>query len=160
MRAAVPMYILTRKIKAMGIKVVLSGEGADEAFGGYLFFHKAPNPKEFHQCAPAAISPTSASLPRKRHSFCSACPFFKCAVGPDPTLKTKHALWWEFGLQQRRACRETVRLLNRLHQWDVLRANKAPFAWGVETRVPFLDKAFLELVMNTDPADKMVRQFC
>mmetsp|Transcript_11273 Transcript_11273/g.33870 ORF Transcript_11273/g.33870 Transcript_11273/m.33870 type:complete len:620 (-) Transcript_11273:466-2325(-) len=99
-RAAVPMYILTRKIKAMGIKVVLSGEGADEAFGGYLFFHKAPNPKEYHQ--------------------------------------------------------ETVRLLNRLHQWDVLRANKAPFAWGVETRVPFLDKDFLELVMNTDPADKMI----
>ncbi len=54
-------------------------------------------------------------------------------------------------------CRETVRLLNRLHQWDVLRANKAPFAWGVETRVPFLDKAFLDLVMNVDPQEKMVR---
>lgn len=99
-RAAVPMYILTRKIKAMGIKVVLSGEGADEAFGGYLFFHKAPSASEYHS--------------------------------------------------------ETVRLLNRLHEWDVLRANKAPFAWGVETRVPFLDKAFLELVMNTDPTDKMI----
>ena len=54
-------------------------------------------------------------------------------------------------------CSETVRLLNRLHQWDVLRANKAPFAWGVETRVPFLDKGFLELVMNIDPKEKMVR---
>jgi asparagine synthase (glutamine-hydrolysing) len=99
-RAAVPMYILTRKIKAMGIKVVLSGEGADEALGGYLFFHKAPDAAEFHM--------------------------------------------------------ETVRLLKRLHQWDVLRANKAPFAWGVETRVPFLDKAFLDLVMNIDPQEKMI----
>ena len=98
-RAAVPMYLLARRIKALGIKVVLSGEGADEELGGYLYFHKAPSPAEYH--------------------------------------------------------RECVRLVARLHQWDVLRANKAPFAFGVETRVPFLDKQFLEVAMNIDPADKM-----
>jgi asparagine synthase (glutamine-hydrolysing) len=92
------MFLLARRIKALGVKVVLSGEGADEALGGYLYFHKAPSPAEFHA--------------------------------------------------------ETVRLVERLHQWDVLRANKAPFAWGVETRVPFLDKAFLEVAMNMDPAEK------
>lgn len=98
-RAAVPMYLLARRIKALGIKVVLSGEGADEELGGYLYFHKAPSPAEYH--------------------------------------------------------RECVRLVTRLHQWDVMRANKAPFAFGVETRVPFLDKTFLEVAMNIDPADKM-----
>lgn len=98
-RAAVPMYILARRIKAMGIKVVLSGEGADEAFGGYLYFHKAPNAAEYHK--------------------------------------------------------ECVRLVRRLHQWDVMRANKSPFAWGVETRVPFLDKDFLHVAMNTNAEDKM-----
>ena len=88
-RAAVPMYLLARKIKALGIKVVLSGEGADEIFGGYLYFHYAPDASEFH--------------------------------------------------------RETVRKVTRLHQWDVMRANKAPFAWGLESRVPFLDKKFLDV---------------
>lgn len=99
-RAAVPMYLLARKIKAMGIKVVLSGEGADEIFGGYLYFHKAPSAEEFH--------------------------------------------------------RETVRKVTRLHQWDVLRANKAPFAWGLEPRVPFLDKDFLKVAMDIDPSEKMI----
>ncbi|CAD7705317.1 unnamed protein product [Ostreobium quekettii] len=99
-RAAVPMYLLARKIKALGIKVVLSGEGADEIFGGYLYFHKAPSPEEMH--------------------------------------------------------RETVRKLSRLYLWDVLRANKAPFAWGLESRVPFLDKDFLEVAMGMDPAEKMI----
>ncbi|KAI3438337.1 hypothetical protein D9Q98_000770 [Chlorella vulgaris] len=98
-RAAVPMYLLAQRIKAMGMKVVLSGEGADEIFGGYLYFHKAPSPEEYH--------------------------------------------------------RECVRLVTRLHQWDVLRANKAPFAFGLETRVPFLDKQFLQVSMNIDAADKM-----
>lgn len=98
-RAAVPMYLLARRIKAQGIKVVLSGEGADEIFGGYLYFHKAPSPEEFH--------------------------------------------------------RETVRKVTRLHQWDILRANKAPFAWGLECRVPFLDKDFLQVAMNIDPKEKM-----
>ena len=98
-RAAVPMYLLAQRIKALGIKVVLSGEGADEEFGGYLFFHKAPNAAEYHK--------------------------------------------------------ECVRLVARLHQFDVMRANKAPFAFGVETRVPFLDKEFLEVAMNIDAADKM-----
>eukprot|EP00803_Ostreobium_quekettii_P004867 evm.model.scf_2505.3 EVM.evm.TU.scf_2505.3 scf_2505:17679-22554(+) len=87
-RASVPNYLLARKIKAQGFKVVLSGEGADEALGGYLYFHKAPSAQEFHK--------------------------------------------------------ETVRKVTRLHQWDVLRANKANFAWGVEVRVPFLDKDFLQ----------------
>lgn len=98
-RAAVPMYLLARRIKALGIKVVLSGEGADEVFGGYLYFHKAPNAEEYHK--------------------------------------------------------ECVRLVARLHQWDVMRANKAPFAWGVETRVPFLDKKFLEVAMGIDATEKM-----
>lgn len=47
-RASTPMYLLSRKIKAMGIKMVLSGEGSDEIFGGYLYFHKAPTPDKFH----------------------------------------------------------------------------------------------------------------
>ena len=99
-RAATPMYLMARKIRAMGIKMVLSGEGADEIFGGYLYFHKAPDPKEFHQ--------------------------------------------------------ETVRKLNDLHMYDCLRANKSMAAWGVETRVPFLDKEFIEVAMGLDPADKMI----
>eukprot|EP00884_Botryococcus_braunii_P006202 jgi/Botrbrau1/15583/Bobra.0288s0002.1 len=98
-RAAVPMYLLCRKIKAQGFKVILSGEGADEIFGGYLYFHKAPSPEELH--------------------------------------------------------RETVRKVERLHQWDVLRANKAPFAWGLEPRVPFLDRNFLDISMTIDPREKM-----
>ncbi|KAL3158675.1 Asparagine synthetase [Trebouxia sp. C0010 RCD-2024] len=99
-RAAVPMYLLSRKIKALGFKVVMSGEGADEVFGGYLYFHKAPNAAEFH--------------------------------------------------------RETVRKVERLHLWDVARANKSPFAFGIEPRVPFLDKAFLQTSMSIDPQDKMI----
>jgi asparagine synthase (glutamine-hydrolysing) len=98
-RAATPMYLMSRKIRAMGIKMVLSGEGADEIFGGYLYFHKAPNAKEFHE--------------------------------------------------------ETVRKLERLHMFDCARANKATSAWGVEARVPFLDKAFMDVAMRLNPADKM-----
>ncbi|WP_100655685.1 asparagine synthase B [Alteromonas flava] len=98
-RAATPMYLMTRKIKAMGIKMVLSGEGSDEIFGGYLYFHKAPNAKEFHE--------------------------------------------------------ETVRKLERLHMFDCARANKATSAWGVEARVPFLDKAFMDVAMRLNPEDKM-----
>ena len=100
-RASTPMYLLARRIKAMGIKMVLSGEGADEIFGGYLYFHKAPDPRAFHE--------------------------------------------------------ETVRKLAQLHKYDCLRANKSMAAWGVEARVPFLDVAFLEVAMRTDPAAKMVR---
>ena len=98
-RAATPMYLMSRQIKAMGIKMVLSGEGADEIFGGYLYFHKAPNAKEFHE--------------------------------------------------------ETVRKLERLHMFDCARANKATCAWGVEARVPFLDKEFLDVAMRLNPKDKM-----
>lgn len=93
------MYLLSRKIKALGFKVVLSGEGADEMLGGYLYFHKAPSAAEFHK--------------------------------------------------------ETVRKTTRLHKWDVMRANKATFAWGLEARVPYLDKSFLDLIMNVDPIEKM-----
>lgn len=98
-RAATPMYLMARKIRAMGIKMVLSGEGADEVFGGYLYFHKAPNPQAFHE--------------------------------------------------------ETVRKITRLHSFDCLRANKAMAAWGVEARVPFLDREFLDVAMSINPADKM-----
>ena len=99
-RASTPMYLLARVIKSMGIKMVLSGEGADEIFGGYLYFHKAPSAEEFH-------------------------------------------------------C-ETVRKLSRLHLYDCLRANKSLSAWGVEGRVPFLDKEFLDVAMSINPADKMI----
>lgn len=98
-RASVPMYLLARVIKSMGIKMVLSGEGADEIFGGYLYFHKAPSAEEFHK--------------------------------------------------------ETVRKLSKLHQYDCLRANKSLSAWGVEGRVPFLDKEFLNVAMRTNPKAKM-----
>lgn len=97
-RASTPMYLMSRKIKAMGIKMVLSGEGADEIFGGYLYFHKAPNAKAFHE--------------------------------------------------------ETVRKLAALHRYDCARANKAMSAWGVEARVPFLDKQFLDVAMRVNPEDK------
>ncbi|MBK9401355.1 MAG: asparagine synthase B [Bacteroidetes bacterium] len=98
-RAATPMYLLGRVIKSMGIKMVLSGEGADEIFGGYLYFHKAPDAKSFHE--------------------------------------------------------ETVRKLSKLHLYDCLRANKSLAAWGVEGRVPFLDKEFMDVAMRLNPADKM-----
>jgi asparagine synthase (glutamine-hydrolysing) len=98
-RASTPMYLMARKIKAMGIKMVLSGEGSDEIFGGYLYFHKAPNAKEFHE--------------------------------------------------------ELIRKLDNLHMFDCLRANKAMSAWGIEARVPFLDKEFLDVAMRINPEDKM-----
>ena len=98
-RASTPMYLLARVIKSMGIKMVLSGEGADEIFGGYLYFHKAPSPRDFHE--------------------------------------------------------ETVRKLSKLHLYDCLRANKSLSAWGVEGRVPFLDKEFLDVAMRTNPEAKM-----
>lgn len=98
-RASTPMYLLARVIKSMGIKMVLSGEGADEVFGGYLYFHKAPTPQAFHE--------------------------------------------------------ETVRKLSKLHLYDCLRANKSLSAWGVEGRVPFLDKDFLDVAMRQNPSAKM-----
>ena len=101
-RAATPMFLMARKIRAMGIKMVLSGEGADEIFGGYLYFHKAPDPRSFHE--------------------------------------------------------ETVRKLSRLHSYDCLRANKSMSAWGVEARVPFLDKEFLDVAMSINPVDKMISE--
>ena len=99
-RAATPMYLMARVIKSMGIKMVLSGEGSDELFGGYLYFHKAPNAKEFHE--------------------------------------------------------ETVRKLEKLHMYDCLRANKALSAWGIEGRVPFLDKEFIDVAMRLNPSEKMI----
>ncbi len=100
-RASTPMYLLARVIRSMGIKMVLSGEGADEIFGGYLYFHKAPGAREFHE--------------------------------------------------------ETVRKISRLHLYDCLRANKSLAAWGVEGRVPFLDKEFLDVAMRMNPEDKMAK---
>ncbi|CEJ70302.1 Asparagine synthetase B [glutamine-hydrolyzing] [Chryseobacterium oranimense G311] len=99
-RASTPMYLLARVIKSMGIKMVLSGEGSDELFGGYLYFHKAPSAKEFHD--------------------------------------------------------ETVRKLSKLHLYDCLRANKALMSWGIEGRVPFLDKEFMDIAMMVNPKDKMI----
>jgi len=101
-RASTPMYLMARVIKSMGIKMVISGEGADEIFGGYLYFHKAPNEEEFHK--------------------------------------------------------ETVRKLEKLHQYDCLRANKSLAAWGIEGRVPFLDKEFLDVAMSINPKDKMISE--
>ena len=98
-RASTPMYLLARVIKSMGIKMVLSGEGSDELFGGYLYFHKAPDAKEFHE--------------------------------------------------------ELVRKMSKLHLYDCLRANKSLMAWGVEGRVPFLDKEFIDIAMSLNPSDKM-----
>ncbi|SDS75161.1 asparagine synthase B [Winogradskyella sediminis] len=99
-RSSTPMYLMARVIKSMGIKMVLSGEGADELFGGYLYFHKAPNAQEFHE--------------------------------------------------------ETVRKLDKLHMYDCLRANKSLAAWGIEGRVPFLDKEFMDVAMRINPKDKMI----
>jgi asparagine synthase (glutamine-hydrolysing) len=99
-RSSTPMYLMARVIKSMGIKMVLSGEGADEIFGGYLYFHKAPNAEEFHE--------------------------------------------------------ETVRKLDKLHMYDCLRANKSLMAWGIEGRVPFLDKEFIDVAMRLNPQDKMI----
>ncbi len=101
-RASTPMFLLARRIKAMGVKMVLSGEGSDEVFGGYLYFHKAPDARQFHE--------------------------------------------------------ELVRKLDALHNYDCLRANKSMMAWGVEPRVPFLDRAFLDVAMRMDAAHKMVHK--
>ncbi|MGI9531449.1 asparagine synthase B [Lutimonas sp.] len=99
-RASTPMYLMARVIKSMGVKMVLSGEGADELFGGYLYFHKAPSAEEFHK--------------------------------------------------------ETVRKLEKLHMYDCLRANKSLASWGIEGRVPFLDKEFMDVAMRINPEDKMI----
>ena len=99
-RASTPMFLMARTIKSLGIKMVLSGEGADELFGGYLYFHKAPSAEEFHK--------------------------------------------------------ETVRKLDKLHQYDCLRANKSLAAWGIEGRVPFLDKEFIDVAMRINPKDKLI----
>mmetsp|Transcript_43447 Transcript_43447/g.114540 ORF Transcript_43447/g.114540 Transcript_43447/m.114540 type:complete len:582 (-) Transcript_43447:58-1803(-) len=98
-RASTPMYLMARRIRALGVKMVMSGEGADEIFGGYLYFHKAPNAKEFHE--------------------------------------------------------ETVRKVKQLHLYDCLRANKAMMSWGIEARVPFLDRRFMDVAMNVDVGQKM-----
>ncbi len=100
-RASTPMYLMARVIKSMGIKMVLSGEGSDELFGGYLYFHKAPNAQEFHE--------------------------------------------------------ENVRKLSKLYLYDNLRANKSMAAWGIEARVPFLDKEFIDVAMQLNPDDKMIK---
>lgn len=100
-RASTPMFLMARKIKSLGVKMVLSGEGSDELLGGYLYFHFAPNREELH--------------------------------------------------------RETCRKVKALHQYDCLRANKATSAWGLEVRVPFLDKEFINVAMGMDPEWKMVQ---
>lgn len=101
-RASTPMFLMSRKIKSLGVKMVLSGEGSDELFGGYLYFHKAPNKEEFHE--------------------------------------------------------ETCRKIKALHLYDCLRANKSTSAWGLEARVPFLDKEFIDVAMSIDPKEKMIQR--
>ncbi|KAK7191055.1 Asparagine synthetase [Paraphaeosphaeria sporulosa] len=101
-RASTPMFLLARKIKAMGVKMVLSGEGSDEIFGGYLYFHNAPDKAALHA--------------------------------------------------------ETIRRIQNLHLADCLRANKSTSAWGVEARVPFLDKQFLNVAMSIDPEEKLIKR--
>lgn len=101
-RASTPMFLMARKIKSLGLKMVMTGEGADELFGGYLYFHKAPNKEEFHQ--------------------------------------------------------ETIRKVQDLYKYDLLRANKSTAAWGIEARVPFLDKDFVNYVMSFDPGFKMINE--
>jgi asparagine synthase (glutamine-hydrolysing) len=101
-RASTPMFLMSRKIKSLGVKMVISGEGADEIFGGYLYFHKAPNKEEFH--------------------------------------------------------RETCHKIKALHMYDCLRANKSTSAWGLEARVPFLDKEFINVAMDIDPEFKMIKR--
>ncbi|KAK3206564.1 hypothetical protein Dsin_020610 [Dipteronia sinensis] len=101
-RASTPMFLMSRKIKSLGVKMVISGEGSDEIFGGYLYFHKAPNKEEFH--------------------------------------------------------RETCHKIKALHQYDCLRANKSTSAWGLEARVPFLDKDFIDVAMAIDPQWKMINR--
>ncbi|KAB1225745.1 Asparagine synthetase [glutamine-hydrolyzing] [Morella rubra] len=101
-RASTPMFLMARKIKSLGVKMVISGEGSDEIFGGYLYFHKAPNKEEFH--------------------------------------------------------RETCRKIKALHQYDCLRANKSTSAWGLEARVPFLDKEFINVAMDIDPEWKLIKR--
>ncbi|KAG8488562.1 hypothetical protein CXB51_016296 [Gossypium anomalum] len=101
-RASTPMFLMSRKIKSLGVKMVISGEGSDEIFGGYLYFHKAPNKDEFHH--------------------------------------------------------ETCRKIKALHQYDCLRANKSTSAWGLEARVPFLDKQFINVAMSIDPESKMIKK--
>jgi asparagine synthase (glutamine-hydrolysing) len=117
------MYLLSQRIKAMGMKVVLSGEGADEIFGGYLYFHKAPSSGALGNSAISApILTVDCRMPSN----------FRCLLL----------------LLAEEYHQECVRLVTRLHQWDVLRANKVPFAFGLETRVPFLDKEFLQVISS------------
>ena len=147
-RAAVPMYLLSQRIKAMGMKVVLSGEGADEIFGGYLYFHKAPSPGGWGGWGPVVsavglwVGQEGAAggwrrgwPPRPTPPLPATSPPTHPTSPPPPPPP----------LPADEYHKECVRLVTRLHQWDVLRANKAPFAFGLETRVPFLDKQFLQV---------------
>jgi asparagine synthase (glutamine-hydrolysing) len=130
-RASVPMYLLSRKIKGMGVKMVLSGEGADEAFGG--------------ACAPRASSRAASASTVQRSSADAR------AASPAAGY-----LYFHKAPSAEEFHRECVRKTTRLHLWDVCRANKSTQAWGLEARVPFLDRAFLEVAMNIDPAEKMI----
>ena len=126
-RASTPMFLMSRKIKATGVKMVLSGEGADEVFGGYLYFHKAPNP--------------TGTIPRIVISF--------------KRRLISRTLWSIFKRCFLEFHDETVRKVKDLHKFDCLRANKSTMAWGLEARVPFLDREFLEYSMSLEPTAKM-----
>lgn len=134
-RASTPMFLMSRKIKSLGVKMVISGEGADEIFGGYLYFHKAPNKEEFHRETCRKVQPHDAHIFSKPEDF-------------EQLIYFDHdnLIMLFMHLQ-----------LKALHQYDCLRANKATSAWGLEARVPFLDKEFLNVAMSIDPEWKMVR---
>ena len=183
-RASTPMYLMSRKIKAMGIKMVLSGEGADEVFGGYLYFHKAPNVQEFYDETVDKISRLHMYDCLRCNKSMSAwgveprCPFLdadflQVAMNLDPKEKMivkgpgvskKEGADEVFGgyLYFHKAPNvqefydETVDKISRLHMYDCLRCNKSMSAWGVEPRCPFLDADFLQVAMNLDPKEKMI----
>lgn len=120
------MFLMSRKIKSLGVKMVLSGEGADEIFGGYLYFHKAPNKEEFHQETCRKVTHVYFTFMGRKDQGILRCSELYCMQ------------------------------IKALHMYDCLRANKASSGWGVEVRVPFLDKEFINVAMGIDPEWKMV----
>ncbi|KAK9279723.1 hypothetical protein L1049_013405 [Liquidambar formosana] len=132
-RASTPMFLMSRKIKSLGVKMVISGEGSDEIFGGYLYFHKAPNKEELHR---ETCHKVIEFIWHARICF---------PIKVESINKRFSSLIWK--------------QIKALHQYDCLRANKSTSGWGLEARVPFLDKEFINVAMDIDPEWKMVSKF-